>query len=74
MGDCLEMAKTLSDLLGVEVYVDVSIDRVDKSVEYIVEIEGTGYCSVHADDAACYNELFDMVEAIKLYKKIKEGK
>lgn len=74
MRDCLNKARELSDLLGVEVYVDVTIDRKDKSVEYIVEIDGTGYCSVHADDVACYNELFDMVEAIKLYKKIKEGK
>ncbi|MBO7070533.1 MAG: hypothetical protein J6W09_04490 [Bacteroidales bacterium] len=67
------MARKLSDLLGMEVYVDVSIDRKTKTCEFIIEIPGE-YCSVCDDDTDCYNELFTMVNAIRLYKKIKEGK
>lgn len=73
MRECLAMARKLSDLLGVEVYVDVSIDRETKSCEFIIEILDE-YISVCADDTECYNELFHMVAGIELYKKIKEGK
>lgn len=73
MRECLAMARKLSDLLGMEVYVDVSIDRETKSCEFIIEIPGE-YVSVCDDDTECYNEMFHMVAGIELYKKIKEGK
>lgn len=61
-------ADELRDLLG----CDVDILFEDGAI--IIDVDNGEHTDICSDDDEAWNDLFDMVEGIKLYKKYREGK
>ena len=61
-------ADELHELLGCDVEVMIYDDEI------IIDVDHGQFCDVCGDCEEASNDLFSMVEGIKLYKKYREGK